>query len=109
VIMIDDANDPFLLEKIMRFIDGLNDLRGRSPGVLLVLSMLDSTYEKVANTANLDKSLRDRICFNQRIQTPGPTVTEVTDLVKRLAQPSARAHRRLIIPNGGTEEIVKQC
>jgi hypothetical protein len=54
VVIIDDANDITLLKSVVSFIDSLGSLdRTRDngkPGVLVILSMLEATYDRIMNS-----------------------------------------------------------
>jgi hypothetical protein len=87
VLIIDDANDMTLLNSIVRFIDHLDELDGRAedrPGVLLIVSMLQATYDRIKNTEVPDKALKHRICFKEPKTLRGPMNGEIGALLNRL-------------------------
>ncbi len=111
IVIIDDANNLIILNKLIRFVNKLNDFNafGR-PRVLLILSMLTNTYNTIKNSQNPDETLKQKLTFNPPIQLPAPTPEDIKDLVGNLIRFRNEACiNTRPIGDVETKEILEQC
>ena len=115
VVLVDDANDEMLLENFAGFIDGLDELdrtAGRNnPRVLLILNMVKFTYDSILHTDKLDKSLQQRLCYNEPVFLPGPSQNNLRLLVEKLVnlRNGDPSKTPITITDQKKQEIAENC